>query len=238
MGNRIALVEAHGRTAYEYDELGRLAAHGPIRITYDQVGNVVSRTDGTNSTTYTFDLTNRLTEVRKGEHAASFAYDGEGNRIRKAGGAVTNYLYERLGGLPQVLAEFDAGGKLKSRHVLTPARIAQTDSAGRAIYLLEDHLGSTRSVVDEAGRVMARYDYSPFGVPRLVEGTPQTNFLFAGEQWDEETGLIYLRARYYDPTAGRFLSPDPVPGNPVDPQSFNQYVYAGNDPVNRADPRG
>lgn len=238
MGNRIALVDARGRTAYEYDEFGRLAAQGPIRIAYDLVGNVVSRIDGTDSTTYTFDLTNRLTEVRKGDKVVSFAYDGEGNRIRKAGGAVTSYLYERLGGLPQVLAEFDAGGKLKSRHVLTPARIAQTDSAGRAIYLLEDHLGSTRSVVDEAGRVIARYDYSPFGVPRLVEGTPQTNYLFAGEQWDEETGLIYLRARYYDPSTGRFFSPDPMPGTLLDPQSFNQYVYAGNDPVNRVDPRG
>jgi RHS repeat-associated protein len=60
----------------------------------------------------------------------------------------------------------------------------------------------------------------------------------SGEQYDSDLGLYYLRARYYNPATGRFLSRDPEEGKAYDPQSLHKYLYAGGDPVNRVDPRG
>jgi len=60
----------------------------------------------------------------------------------------------------------------------------------------------------------------------------------SGEQYDPDLGLYYLRARYYNPATGRFLSRDPLDGDPTDPQSLHKYLYAGGDPVNRIDPSG
>ena len=61
---------------------------------------------------------------------------------------------------------------------------------------------------------------------------------YRGEQYDSDLGLYYLRARYYNPATGRFLSRDPLDGDPTDPQSLHKYLYAGGDPVNRIDPSG
>ena len=61
---------------------------------------------------------------------------------------------------------------------------------------------------------------------------------YRGEQFDADLGLYYLRARYYNPQTGRFLSRDPEDGNPTDPKSLHKYLYAGGDPVNMIDPMG
>ena len=61
---------------------------------------------------------------------------------------------------------------------------------------------------------------------------------YRGEQYDSDLGLYYLRARYYNPATGRFLSRDPLDGNAVDPASLHKYLYAGGDPVNMVDPTG
>ena len=63
-------------------------------------------------------------------------------------------------------------------------------------------------------------------------------FGFTGREWDPDLRLYYFRARYYDPALGRFLSPDPVAGDPADPQAQNAYVYAQNNPLTHVDPLG
>jgi len=62
--------------------------------------------------------------------------------------------------------------------------------------------------------------------------------LYRGEQYDSDLGLYYLRARYYNPTTGRFMSRDPENGNGLDPKSLHKYLYANGDPVNGLDPTG
>lgn len=238
MGNRTSQTDANGTIRYEYDGRGRLVKAGQTTFSYDEVGNVVSKKDKGRSTSYKYDDENRLLEVRAGKTTIRYAYDGDGNRVRRdVKGQVTNYLNETIAGLPQVIAEYGKDGKM-SHYLLGGSRVGQRSASGETVYFLEDHLGSTRCVVDAHGQVVARYAYSPFGEPMLVQGTAQTDSLYTGELWDPETQLIYLRSRYYDPTVGRFLSPDPLPGSPADPASFNQYVYVKNDPLNQVDPLG
>ena len=82
------------------------------------------------------------------------------------------------------------------------------------------------------------YDYDAFGNKINSTGTTPNNFLYRGEQFDPDLALYYLRARYYNPLSGRFMSRDPNKGNLFDPRSLRKYLYAGGDPVNLLDPTG
>jgi RHS repeat-associated protein len=87
--------------------------------------------------------------------------------------------------------------------------------------------------------------YDAFGNEVNHTGTTPNNYLYRGEQYDPDLGLYYLRARYYNPLTGRFMSRDPfdpklidASGNPVDPRMLHKYLFAGGDPVNWLDPSG
>ncbi|MCI0489785.1 MAG: hypothetical protein L0229_24610 [Blastocatellia bacterium] len=238
MGNRAAETDGENTIRYVYDSQGRLIKAGEMTCAYDAAGNLVSKADKSKRYSYEYDDENRLIKVRAGKNTIEYAYDGEGNRVRRElNGKVTNYINDPVKGMPQVAGEYGRDGKV-SHYLLGQNRVGRRNANGEAIYFLEDHLGSTRCVVDAKGDVIARYAYSPFGMPRLVEGKHQTEFLYTGEQWDDEAQLLYLRARYYDPQTGRFLSVDPIPGSPLAPETFNQYAYVNNDPVNQTDPLG
>ncbi|MGQ9601035.1 MAG: RHS repeat-associated core domain-containing protein [Anaerolineae bacterium] len=94
-----------------------------------------------------------------------------------------------------------------------------------------------RQLADGQGYIIQRYDYSPFG-RAAAEGGWANPLQYTGEQWDADAGLLYLRARWYDPSTGRFLSRDPFPGLAALPQTQNPYVYVGNNPANLTDPGG
>jgi len=102
---------------------------------------------------------------------------------------------------------------------------------------LHDGLGSTVGLTDEGGDVVASYGYDAFGAIRSQTGSSPNEFTFTGEQVDG-TGLHYLRARYYDPSIGRFLTQDPFGGWVSGPQSQNPYAYVMNNPALLIDPFG
>ena len=87
------------------------------------------------------------------------------------------------------------------------------------------------------GQIETNYAYDPFGVP-LVGGDVYNPYQFTGEAWDAEVELLYLRARYYQPEVGRFITKDPWAGDPERPRTLNPYAYAGSNPVNLVDPTG
>jgi RHS repeat-associated protein len=105
-------------------------------------------------------------------------------------------------------------------------------------YELPDGLGSVRQLSDAQGNIIQRYEYSPFGEVLAAQGQRPSALQYTGEQKDLDTGLIYLRARWYDPATGRFTTRDPFPGFAVLPQTLHPYVYVGNNPVNLVDPSG
>jgi RHS repeat-associated protein len=123
--------------------------------------------------------------------------------------------------------------------------VAQSDSdTGEVRYLLKDGQGSTRVALlwdadAPAVTVDETYDYDAFGVPiNDTPADPAVTIGFTGHRWDPGTGLLYCRARYYDPTIGRFTTMDPLAGLSSDPLTLHRYVYCRNNPVMYTDPTG
>jgi len=104
-----------------------------------------------------------------------------------------------------------------------------------------DALGSVRVVTDQAGQVIARHDFLPFGEEWSPPANAKEKKLFTGHERDAETGLDYFGARYYRPQVGRFTTIDPVytwSENLTDPQRWNRYAYVTNNPLKYTDPDG
>jgi RHS repeat-associated protein len=105
-----------------------------------------------------------------------------------------------------------------------------TNSQNKKFYYHTDGLGSTTAITSSTGAVVKTYQYDVFGAIRAQTGTQPNEFTFTGEQVDG-SGLQYLRARYYDNVAGRFVTQDPLP-------LLQRYPYVGDNPVNYVDPYG
>jgi RHS repeat-associated protein len=229
VGNRKSLASTLtgiGAQAATYDANDRV-----VGISYDANGNML----GAGGTANVFDSQDRLVSFNGG--AATMVYDGDGNRVSKtAAGATTVYLVDEANptGLPQVAEELSSGGVVQRRYLYGLQRIAQTQvaTAATSFYGYDGH-GDVRYLMDVTGAVTDTYDYDAFGNVVGSTGATANVYRYQGEAFDAETGLYYLRARYYDPVAGRFLSVDQMAD-----QGQHPYAYAGADPVNGHDPTG
>jgi RHS repeat-associated protein len=106
------------------------------------------------------------------------------------------------------------------------------------LFYLEDGHSEVRQLVDENGMVTDSYSYDAYGNLLGNTGTNENDYLYRGEQFDESLDLQYLRARYYDPTTGRFISTDPFEGVLEQPVSRHRYLYGNSNPVTFLDPSG
>ena len=225
VGNRLSLTTSNGSTSYEYDAANRLTSVNGVVYTWDNNGNLLS--DGLRS--YAYDHANRLVQVVSGTLTTQFMYNGAGDRVAKTvDGVTTDYVLDPAAGLTQVLVE-STGGQ-QTAYLYGMDLLAQYDS-GMWAYHVNDGLGSVRGLANPAGEVVASETYDPFGNVIATSGEVGSNYGYTGEQEDVSTGLVYLRARYYQPATGRFLSKDPFPGFATRPQTFNAYPYTTNNPM-------
>jgi RHS repeat-associated protein len=129
-----------------------------------------------------------------------------------------------------------------TKHVFQTLLLFVSIISGHAIsgetvtYYHLDNLGSPVAASDEAGNLKWSEQYQPYGGRILKEGDGQNDIWFTGKQ--EDIGLSYMGARWYDPQIGRFLAIDPVGFTESNPQSFNRYAYANNNPYRYVDPNG
>lgn len=101
-----------------------------------------------------------------------------------------------------------------------------------------DHLGSSNVVTDATGALVELNEHTPYGALARHEGTADVAHKFTGQRFDVSTGLAFYQARYYDPSPGRFIQPDPLVPNPEVPQFLNRYSYVTNNPLTYIDPSG
>ncbi|MGC8634208.1 MAG: RHS repeat-associated core domain-containing protein [Candidatus Limnocylindrales bacterium] len=166
----------------------------------------------------------------------TYTYSGDGVRLSAATGSqaakTVRYVVDRAFALPTVVAETDGNGNLLRRYVYGLALLNQTTPNKGPYWYHEDGLGSVSDITSSAGTPLWWAEYQPYGQLRASGSTsqaPLNPFLF--------TGPYYLRARQYDPTAGRFLAVDPVSALATSPYG-SAYAYVGHNPTNAVDPSG
>lgn len=197
---------------------------------FDQDGNRLSKTDQTNAvTTYSWDQANRLTSYAAGTTSATYSYNGDGLRISKTvNGTGEAFAWDIAEGLPLMIKD---GG---TSYVTGPGGLPLEQITGTTVdYFHQDQLGSTRALTDSAGVTAASYTFDAYGNLTNTAPTLANPFQFAGQYSDAESGLYYLRARYYDPLVGSFISRDPAVA-----LTTMAYEYASDSPVDYRDSSG
>jgi RHS repeat-associated protein len=220
-------------TAYQYDAANRLSSVGSITYTWDNNGNLLN--DG--SALYRYDQANHLISTTLGSTTSLLNYNGDGVRLKQTlNGVVTTYTQDLAASLPVVLQAKTGITSTHYLYALETRPFAQITSNG-AEYLLPDGLGSVRQIASVSGHIIVTQDYAPYGDVLNSSGSGQSAYGFTGEEQDQ-SGLIFLRARYMQPKLGIFLSRDPWRGNVLRPGSMNRWSYGLGNPVNYIDPSG
>lgn len=224
---------APGVIAFAFD-----AAAQALGQSYDDLG----RTTRDTARSYTWDLASRMTGYSGADGAATFTYDALGQRIsRTASGATQNYVWNYATPMPTV-ATIQQGGADQTYYIWLPngtllESIAATGNARRFYHF--DEAGSAMILTDDTGAVSDTFAISPYGESITQAGSTVTPFVFQGKfgvMREGATSLFYMRARYYDSTAGRFLSREPMPSD--NPKEINPYQFADGNPISLVDPTG
>lgn len=237
-----------------YDTAGQA-----LRLDLDGDGTVDQAADSA------YDYEGRLVYYRRAAQGSVpttevvLVYDGDGNRIRKQVRVLgvnsrnfTKYVVQPQSptGYAQSLEEWTVSvpdstspAYALSRRYYYGTRLLRQDRVASAAtdYYTYDGLGSVRTLVQLGGNgwtESANYVYDAFGVLIASPTSTANSYQYAGEYWDTDLGLYFLRARYYNPGDGRFLTMDTFQGNNSDPLSLHKYLYCHDNPVNGTDPTG
>jgi len=239
-GNRSQVGTSDG-----YGNGNRITSFGSVNFSHDSVGAIVCRIVGTcpggtgTGHKYGWDALGRLRAVWNGFTGAlvdSFAYDPQGRRVikKKGTGGTEYYVYEGS----QVILDVDSTGAVLREYAWFPGTtdrlLALRTPTDTFAAVLDPETGSVRGLARfRTGARVKEYAELPWGDVAADTGLV-VRYRFAGREYDQESGLYYMRTRYYDPALGRWISEDPIGVG----GGLNLYRYSSNDPINRSDPSG
>src|SRR3989441_2331977 len=246
----------YGSQTYSYNEIGNMLSNplvgaytypvsgassvrphavssaGSNSYGYDDNGNMISGA----GRTLTYDFENRSTSITSGSVTTTLVYDGDGGRVKKIAGTLTVRYIGKL---------YECDNATCVKYVFAgDRRIAVKQvTNGLVDYYHQDHLGSSSVITHgTTGAQEENITYYPYGAPSTNTSgtTPPTDvpYKYTGQELDNSTGLYFYGARYYDATLGRFISADTIVPSAGDPQAFNRYSYARNNPIILIDPTG
>ncbi|MER7283751.1 RHS repeat-associated core domain-containing protein [Dactylosporangium sp. NPDC000244] len=213
------------------------ASTGTTSYGYDATGNITTRNAAEGNQTLTWNNAGHLTQVSGGTAGTSqFVYDADGSLLlQKDPGTTVLYLPGQ-----QLTLNTGSGTVTGTRYYALPGggTAVRTGTAATAVtFQLSDLHGTPAVYLNYTASVPSWRQSTPYGAPRGGAVTAPDNHGFLNKPADASTGLTSVGARYYDPITGRFASVDPVL-NASDPQSFDGYSYASNNPVTFSDPSG
>ena len=233
-------------TNYAYDDNDRLLTENGFSYTYDNNGNMLTKSGNGEQWQLAYNALNQLTRANiSGPQRSSvidYTYDHDGIRICKTvnGTDITNYVVDKNRPYAQVLEEEHLHGGLSAvtSYVYGDALISSTIDGTLTQYYHTDGMGSVRGLSDSSGVMAGQYSYDAYGLLLDSSGASANPYRYRGEQYDSDLESYYLRARYYQPGTGRFLTTDPVEGFGMESVSLHRYLYGNDNPVNMIDPSG
>ncbi len=238
---RIKATDIHGETNSQDFSVPVTADSGDSFI-YDDTGNLTTwtKSDGT-VVEYRWDAANRLREVKVDSVSKkTFEYDGAGRMVRSSGGTqADDYFWDGLERLGREQFTISSGSVLEYRRYLAQG-FTHSDGVNPVenYYVLRDHLGSTREVLDNTYATVAKYDYSAWGETTKLSGSIDADLLYTSHLYfdDADTPLHLAPYRSYQPEIGRWLSRDYL--GETGPDGSNTYRYSRNRPNLETDPTG
>ena len=209
---------------------------------YDANGNQITKTAESKTEINIYDGLNQLIGFTDGETTASYKYNADGLRTSKTvDGKTINHIWD---GNKQIVVDMDdsdwysAEVYVRGTNLLAKFSKQSGNVKTNYQYYTQNAHGDVVNLTDAQGAITKSYKYDAFGVEQNIDDADSNVFRYCGEYYDSESGTIYLRARYYDPTIGRFISRDSVTGENTDPLSLNLYTYCHNNPIIGTDPSG
>ena len=183
-----------------------------------------------------YNALNQLTETLTKNYKVSFTYDAEGLRTGKTvNGEKTIYVWDG----DQMVMELSKGGAVQKRYIRGNDLVyADKGENTEKTYYVTDMHGNVVQLLDESGNVTKTYEYDSFGNEVKPEKKDENPYRYCGEYYDKETEEVYLRARYYEPSVGRFITRDTYTGESDEPLSLHLYTYCYNNPVDYLDDSG
>jgi RHS repeat-associated protein len=225
-----------GAGTYKYDKANQLETGPSLTYAYDELGERTKATPSSGpATTYGYDQVGNLTSVERAKEGEvseikdTYAYDGRGLRASQTiSGTTTNLAWDMTESVPSILSDETES------YIYGPGGIPveQISGGGTVTYLHHDQAGSSRLLTGSTGVVTGKCTYGAYGAP-TCEGATTTALGYDAQYTSSDTGLIYLRARTYDPTTAQFLSVDPLAAI-----SGERYGYAGDNPLTHGDSVG
>ena len=209
--------------------------------TYDANGNQITKTAEGKTETNTYDGLNQLIGFTDGEMTASYKYNASGLRYEKTvNGETINHVWD---GNKQIVADvidnqfYEADCYIRGTNLVAKYNYWNGKKTEYTYYTQNAH-GDVVNLTDKDGKVTKSYRYDAFGVEKNIDENDTNAFRYCGEYYDKETATVYLRARYYNPSTGRFISRDSYVGKNEEPLSLNRYTYCYNNPIISIDPSG
>lgn len=235
MGNRIGKTANGVLVPYTVDKMNRYSSVGGNGRGYDADGNQVQKSSMSEIWNFTYDANNRLVNASNGTSSISYEYDALGQLWAEVKDGVRHEFLIDPMGFGNLVAVFGNQGQLIRRYHHGHGLVARNNAASDLDFFLFDGLGNTCQLAGQDGDILNSYSYLPFGEIQHFNEQTENMFGFSGQFGARRSaaGLVHLRARFYDPEDGRFLTEDPVRW-----LIGNNRNYANGDPVNSVDPQG
>ncbi len=240
-GNYTALLQREVKTSENANDLLNPTLTETTTYTYDSNGNQIRKTAPQKTENYTYDGLNQLIAYTDGDNTSSYKYNTNGLRYEKTvNGQRINHVWDAA---QQIIADiyhgdyYEADCYIRGTNLAAKYRYQNAVKSDYTYYIQNAH-GDVVNLVDSTGAITKTYKYDAFGVEKNINDSDTNAFRYCGEYYDAETGTVYLRARYYDPTIGRFISRDSFTGDNTDPLSLNLCTYCHNNPIFGIDPSG